>query len=175
MIDLVKEPGLKVLTSHVVEFDSMCDLFNAIEGKFETALYIDDKDSYKEYTKKNGYRIMAVKISVDDPYFTIDGGEFKPIITHVCPRIRNVKAVATPIIPIPDDSSDAYWYYYKTNDISYNSDQVFTGDGFITIAVGEYRSRLTYPADYFYMVVVMDLMYDVRKDAFQKLISITSR
>lgn len=170
MYDLINNEDIKKVGKGVLYFQSLSDLVELLPDKYLTNLDVKNPERYAEYNRQNGYRILAVRIDNNDQFLRIEGGPFVPIVTYTSTKFKDTKSMCTAIIPIPDEQ-DEYWKTYGADSIVSSEDQVFIGDGFVNIAIGDYHTRFYY-SDFFYYVLVLDTMYSVRKNALEKLMNI---
>lgn len=155
---------------HIYEFDKFSDIVSSIKGNSIVNFNIN-KD-YSSITKQNGYRILSIEITKDDKYFYPDiEGAYCPIFTYVSSRFKDTKGIATPIYPNSFRDGKLLSDWDIDNFLDFSGFELYLGDGYINIYLPMLQS-VTNCFDSFNMAIIMDMMYDIRKDSFAKLLNI---
>lgn len=161
----------KEIDQYIKEFDSLQDLLDMYEGSIN-CISVDDDKAKLLYTKQNGYRIISITVHRDYPTFNPDAeGIYLPIATFASTRFRDTKSISTPIFDM-DKFLSEYERDWIINDvISFNQFQVYIGNGYVNIIV-ENRLLVFDVFESITIAIVMDMMYDTRKNGLEYLLSI---
>lgn len=154
----------------IKEFDSLQDLLDTYDGFIHNIL-VNDQATKSFYTKQNGYRILSVVLNKDYPTFNPDAeGIYLPIATFASTRFKDTKSISTPMFNLDQTISQYERDWIVNNMISFHDLQVYIGNGYINIIVND--AALFDICDSVVIVVVMDMMYDKRKQGLTHLLNI---
>ena len=157
---------------NVYEFNSLQDVVSSI--KDDSIVNFDTNKDFADINKQNGYRVLLLKFTKDSKYFYPDiEGAYCPIFTYVSSRFKDTKGIVS--IVYPDSFRDGRKLTNWDIDtlIDFSGFEVYLGDGFINVYLPSLIT-ITNLFDEFYMIVVIDMMYDIRKNQVIKLLDIFS-
>lgn len=168
----------------VFEGDSLKSLYDHAE---KYGYYIDSTDNSSEgkdleyYSKSNGYRLLIIEVDELEPHFTLSresvqhiirpnkcipkNGDDLHVYTKLSTRFTDHKSIVFGMISKPKTFSSNI---NKTLNIT--SDQIYMDNGFVNIFINDTENRFRYNDKMCYVILV-DMMYDTRKDALIKLLS----
>lgn len=153
-----------IVGDHVLEFESLDALCDLLGDSYISN--INQQVSHL-YTKKNGYRILVISMDADYPFFNPDmEGLYTPISTFVSHRFKDTKSISTMIY-----KSEPEYQNFIDEVLEPNQFIAYIGDRYCNIILTN-RQTAFHVCESIGIVVIMDMMYDKRKHALEKLMEV---